>query len=280
MVIITDSGSTKTDWAFVSAKGDCTIHSSAGCNPYFMTLSEIEALFSSVRLSMPQGEDISHIWFYGAGCTPGEKSAMVLRALAKVFGNECRTDVETDMLGAARALCGTCEGIACILGTGSNSCHYDGEKIIANTPPLGFILGDEGSGANLGKLFVGSVLKDQLSPAIKEEFLRHYGPVGDIIDRVYRKPFPNRWLASLSPFICQHLGDPEVRQLVKGAFKDFFVRNIFNYCRPDLKIGMIGSVAHHYGSIITEVALELHLNMGTITQSPLKGLIQYHHERQ
>ena len=279
MIIVTDSGSTKTDWSFVSDNGDCSLYSSAGCNPYFMSLTEMESLFCSVRQSMPRGEGICHIWFYGAGCTPGEKCAMVRQALTKAFGNECHIEVETDMLGAARALCGTKEGIACILGTGSNSCLYDGEKIIANTPPLGFILGDEGSGANLGKLFVGGVLKDQLSPTIKSEFLKQYGPVGDIIDRVYRKPFPNRWLASLSPFICQHLTDDSVRDMVARAFEDFFTRNIINYKRPDLKIGMIGSVAYHYKEIISEVASNLRLSMGTITRSPIEGLIQYHNER-
>ena len=157
------------------------------------------------------------------------------------------------MLAAARGLCGREAGITCILGTGSNSCFYDGKEIVNHISPLGFILGDEGSGAVLGKLLVGDILKNQLSPAIKEAFLKQFDlTVPEIIDRVYRQPFPNRFLASLSPFIAQHLEEPGIRQLVLGSFIAFLRRNVMQYDYTQYPAHFIGSVAHCYKEILQE----------------------------
>lgn len=157
------------------------------------------------------------------------------------------------MLAAARGLCGHEAGIACILGTGSNSCFYNGEEIVNNISPLGFILGDEGSGAVLGKLLVGDILKNQLPPAIKEAFLKQFDLTApEIIDRVYRQPFPNRFLASLSPFIAQHLEEPGIRQLVLDSFIAFFRRNVMQYDYTQYPVHFIGSVAHCYREILQE----------------------------
>lgn len=275
MILIADSGSTKTDWALLDGEQVVAQLQSAGCNPYFLNPEEMREIFSRVRedLSSPH---VTEIWFYGAGCTPGEKTDSVARALSSVFGPDCTVNAASDMLGAARALCGRTEGIACILGTGSNSCFYDGTTITANVSPLGFILGDEGSGANLGKLFVGSVLKDQINEQIKSEFVETYGPVADIIDRVYRKPLPNRWLASLAPFILSHIECPQVYSLVKDAFSAFFQRNIANYHRPDALVNFTGSIAHYYQDVIRDSARENNIKVGQITKSPLVGLIAYH----
>ncbi len=275
MTLIADSGSTKTDWIWLRSDGSVSQVKTYGCNPYFIGAEEMAQIFASVRC---QVEDIpAHVFFYGAGCTPGQKTAMVAEALTAAFGQDCDIEVQSDMVGAARSLCQHSEGIACIMGTGSNSCLYDGQRIVANVPPLGFILGDEGSGANLGKLFVGAVLKDQLSPELKDAFLAEYGSVTDIIDRVYRQPQPNRWLASLSPFIHRHMDRcPPLRRLVKDAFKTFFMRNTANYHRPELPVSFTGSVAYHYQDVIREAAQELHVTIGCITQSPMAGLVAYH----
>lgn len=275
MILIADSGSTKTDWYIGDDTNGGITYQTPGCNPYFMSAQQLAESFLLVQNAM-QGKKPDHIWFYGAGCTPGEKSDTVRNALANVFGSACSIEVASDMLGAARALCGNREGIACILGTGSNSCLYDGHDITANVSPLGFILGDEGSGANLGKLFVGNVLKDQFDANLKTEFIARYGSSSDIIDRVYRQPLPNRWLASLSPFILQHIDDPKVKKMVCEAFKSFFTRNTANYHRPDLKIGMVGSVAYYYKDIISEAAADMGLYIGTIVRSPIEGLKAYH----
>ena len=181
------------------------------------------------------------------------------------------------MLAAARGLCGYEAGIACILGTGSNSCFYNGEEIVNNISPLGFILGDEGSGAVLGKLLVGDILKNQLPPAIKEAFLKQFDLTApEIIDRVYRQPFPNRFLASLSPFIAQHLEEPGIRQLVLDSFIAFFRRNVMQYDYTQYPAHFIGSVAHCYKEILQEAAQETGIRIGKILQSPMEGLIQYH----
>ena len=177
----------------------------------------------------------------------------------------------------ARALCGREAGIACILGTGSNSCYYDGETIVANVSPLGFILGDEGSGATLGKLFIGSLLKNQLTEGLKETFLDEYKLTpAEIIDRVYRKPFPNRFLATFSPFITKHIEDNSIQSLVKNAFSDFFRRNVMQYDYRTCKVHFCGSIAHFYRDLLIEAANELQLNIGTIAQTPMDGLVAYH----
>ena len=181
------------------------------------------------------------------------------------------------MVAAARGLCGHEPGIACILGTGSNSCYYDGKNIVDNVSPLGFILGDEGSGAVLGKLFVSDLLKNQLTPGLKEKFLEQYNlTVGDIIDRVYRKPFPNRFLATFSPFISENLTDPAVHALVLNSFKSFLKRNVMQYDFEGKPVGFVGSVAFHYREVLEEAVNDMHLKMGKIVQSPMEGLIEYY----
>ena len=183
------------------------------------------------------------------------------------------------MLAAARGLCGHEAGIACILGTGSNSCFYNGEEIVNNISPLGFILGDEGSGAVLGKLLVGDILKNQLPPAIKEAFLKQFGLTApEIIDRVYRQPFPNRFLASLSPFLAQHLEEPAIRSLVLNSFIAFLRRNVMQYDYKQYPVHFIGSVAHCYKEVLQEAAQTTGIQIGKILQSPMEGLIQYHQQ--
>ena len=203
---------------------------------------------------------------------------MVHRALTKHLKVKGEVEVATDMLAAARGLCGRESGIACIMGTGSNSCYYDGQNIVANVSPLGFILGDEGSGACLGKLMVGDLLKNQMTPELKEKFLQQFNLTpADIIDRVYRKPFPNRFLASLSPFLSQNINEPCVHDLVLNSFKAFFKRNIMQYDNyQNLKVNFIGSVAYYYKDVLAEAAQAMGIQLGTIIQSPMEGLIKYH----
>lgn len=291
MKIIADSGSTKTDWLVMEGSVVVAQIHTGGMNPYFLTTDELVDVYAESPLkkyasngldALPDADvatagGVDEIWFYGAGCTPGEKTEMVTEALRRVFGLSCAIYVYSDMVGAARALCQQSEGVACILGTGSNSCLYDGHDVVKNVSPLGFILGDEGSGANLGKLLVGNILKDQMGEELKRAFLDETGLTpADIIDRVYRKPLPNRWLASLSPFIVKHLDNEAVRAMVKDAFGAFFDRNIRNYGRPDLPVGMVGSIAWYYQDIIREVADEKGYRIGKIMRTPLDGLQAYH----
>ena len=276
MMLIADSGSTKTDWCVILDNTPIKRIGTKGLNPFFQSGEEIQQeLTHSLLPQLPEGT-IDSVYFYGAGCTP-EKAPTLRRAIADSLPIVGNIKAYSDMLAAARGLCGREAGIACILGTGSNSCFYDGKEIVNHISPLGFILGDEGSGAVLGKLLVGDILKNQLSPAIKEAFLKQFDlTVPEIIDRVYRQPFPNRFLASLSPFIAQHLEEPGIRQLVLGSFIAFLRRNVMQYDYTQYPAHFIGSVAHCYKEILQEAAQETGIRIGKILQSPMEGLIQYH----
>ena len=258
MILIADSGSTKTDWCVVENGQLIRQIFTKGTNPFFQSEEEISNEIATALLPRLTTDALDAVYFYGAGC--GE------------------VEVNTDMLAAARGLCQHDAGIACIMGTGSNSCYYDGKQIVSNVSPLGFILGDEGSGAVLGKLLVGDILKNQMTPELKEKFLTQFNLTpADIIDRVYRKPFPNRFLASLSPFLAQNLDEPCIRTLVSDSFKAFLKRNVMQYENyRESKVHFIGSVAFYYKTILAEAASEMGIRLGTVIKSPMEGLIEYH----
>ena len=225
-----------------------------------------------------QGFDIEEVYYYGAGCLSEGICSNVSRAIAANIPTAKIISVNSDLLAAARALCGNAAGIACIMGTGSNSCYYDGKQIVDNVSPLGFILGDEGSGAVLGKLLVGDVLKKQLPEELCEKFLKEYDlDRMKIIENVYKKPAANRFLASLSPFLIKNIEEPAIHRLVLNAFKAFFVRNIENYSNyKSLEVSFVGSVAYYYQEVLKEAAAALDIKVGTIIKSPMEGLLKYH----
>ena len=275
MILIADSGSTVTDWTLINDDKSVSRYSTKGMNPFFQSQEEIETEIKVNLLDKLKSKSFDGIYFYGAGCIFG-KQDIVKKALESFFTSPV-IEVSTDMLAAAHALCGNKSGIACILGTGSNSCFYNGSEILENVSPLGFILGDEGSGAVIGKLFIGSLLKNQLKEGLKETFLSEYKlEQGDIIDRVYRKPFPNRFLASLSPFILKHIEEPSIKNLVLNTFKDFFQRNVMQYKYQNEKVHFVGSIAYYFREILEQAAKEMGVTIGTIDKSPREGLINYH----
>lgn len=276
MILIADSGSTKTDWCIAHNGKPIKQMRTKGINPFFQSEEEIQQELAHYLLpELPDGE-LKAVYFYGAGCTP-EKVPVLRRAIADSLPVNGNIKTDSDMVAAARSLCGHEPGIACILGTGSNSCFYDGSEIVDNISPLGFILGDEGSGAVLGKLLVGDILKNQFPPALKEAFLQEFDLTPpEIIDRIYRQPFPNRFLASLSPFLAQHLNEPVVHALVLNSFKAFFQRNVKQYDYRQYPAHFIGSIAYHYKEILLEAAEQTNVKIGEIIQSPMEGLIQYH----
>ena len=278
MILIADSGSTKTDWCAVEHGVLLQQVFTKGTNPFFQTEDEISKEVETALLpQLTVGNEPDAVYFYGAGCAFPDKIETVKRALARHLHVKGEIEVSTDMLAAARGLCGHKAGIACIMGTGSNSCYYDGEKIVSNVSPLGFILGDEGSGAVLGKLLVGDVLKNQLTPELKEKFLTQFNLTpADIIDRVYRKPFPNRFLASLSPFLAQNISEPCVHRLVLNSFLSFLRRNVMQYDYQGTPVHFIGSVAYYYRPVLKEAANECGITLGNIWQSPMEGLITFH----
>lgn len=276
-ILIADSGSTKTNWCLVKADGTLIANvKTEGLNPFFLTPDEMTEVLR--KWLMPQlGEAvINHIYFYGAGCTP-QKAPLVIDMLRNLKIAEA-IEVHSDMLGAARALCQKQTGIACILGTGANSCSYDGRNIVANISPLGYVLGDEGSGAVLSKLFIGAVLKNQMPDGLRNEFLDYYQTTPEsIIHTVYNGAKPNTYLASFCPFIAQHLYIPEVYRLSEDAFRLFIRRNVKQYPNHQTEsVHFTGSVAYHFREPLTTACDKEGIHLGTILQDPISGLIKYH----
>lgn len=277
MILIADSGSTKTDWALKTDNGETVrMVKTQGLNPFHLSSEDIRRILKTELLGALNDEgkssnatDITEVRFYGTGCTP-EQITVMHDILAETL--QCgKVIVGSDLLGAAYALCGNEEGIACILGTGANSGLYDGERIVANTPPLGYILGDEGSGAVLGKLFMNGIFKGRLSSEIRDLYLRETGQTyADVIRKVYREPLANRYLASVAKFIGKHKDEyPELRELVKENFVSFIRYNVDAYDRKDLPLGFVGSVAWYFREELGEAVKECGYRLGQVIKSPI-----------
>ena len=286
--LIADSGSTKTDWCLLESGGDCHRFSTQGINPCHQSEEEIAAMLEqevTPHLRQLQTARPQTLWFYGSGATPAAKHR-VEQPLRRLLGTEADITVESDLVGAARALCQHSRGIACILGTGANSCLYDGQRIVANTPALGYILGDEGSGAVLGIRFLNALFKGQLPDELRQEFVTETGLSLDaIIQRVYRQPLANRFLASLSPFIHRHIDLQQVEAMVIDHFRQFIRKNIQPYYDdPRLKealpaspeLHVTGSVGFHYQRQLAAAAALEGMRLGRVMGSPMEGLIGYH----
>ena len=261
MILIADSGSTKTDWS-----GGYTTQ---GINPFHQSEDEIRSVLRQELLPQLDASEVTAVYFYGSGVRP-EKEAVMCELLREVFPHAEIIEAHSDLLGAARALCGHNEGIACILGTGANSCLYDGEKIVQNTPALGYILGDEGSGAALGKHFLHDLYSGILPQEMIPLFEKETGlTLSEVIQRVYREPLANRFLASLSKFIHQHIDEPGLQRLVVENFEAFFRVHILPYNRPDLPVSFVGSIAWFYQDQLRTAAETFGLTLGTVFRSPL-----------
>lgn len=274
MRLIADSGSTKTAWHIGH-----TDFETQGINPFHQQEDVISHILHDELLpQLPAEAVVTEVSFYGAGCTP-QMSPRLVDALHEALSPAVAVEVGSDMLGAARALCGKSEGIACILGTGANSCLYDGTDIVANISPLGYILGDEGSAAYIGKRLVGDVLKQQMPRQVCQLFFDEtHHTAASIVENVYRRPLANRFLGELSRFCSRHRDLPAIHQLLVDSFCQFFVRNVANYQRPDLEVNFIGSIAHYYSDELHEAAAQSGVRVGTIERTPMQGLIHYHCE--
>ena len=279
MILIADCGSTKIDWCLLNNNKVEKQVFTLGVNAVMLTEEEMRQRFAEQL--MPELSDyaasIDAVYFYGAGCLAAEVCGNVARAIRANVPAPV-IEVYTDLLAAARALCGHKPGIACIMGTGSNSCLYDGSSIVANVSPLGFILGDEGSGAVLGRLFLGDVLKKQLPAEVCARFLDEYNlDLLGIIKRVYKEPQPNRFLASVTPFISKNIAVPEIHELVLNSFRAFFRRNVKQYeAYRQLEVNFIGSIAYYFRDVLAEAAETEGCRIGNIVKSPMEGLIKFH----
>lgn len=283
ITLIADSGSTKTAWVWMQDGQPDGACQTRGINPVLQAEADIAGVVSGELLpALPaQGADaalVERVFFYGAGCLPARRGA-VESVLRRAFPG-ADVQVDTDLLGAARALCGESEGIACILGTGSNSCLFDGRDIVKNVSPLGYVLGDEGSGAVLGRCLVGDLLKGCLPDALRTCFLEEFSLTPDeIIERVYRRPMPNRFLASLTPFLFRHREEPGIRRLLTDNFGAFFRRNVAAYGRRDLSVHFVGSIAHFFSDELNEAAGREGFVVGRVERAPLMRLAEFHRLR-
>lgn len=275
MKIIAESSSTRTEWTLVDGETIVEHAFTEGLNPYFQSRREIS---HSIRLELPDAffrRRWEHVYFYGAGCANTEKNKIMESSLVAQFKTPCT--VMSDLLGAARGLLVHQPGLACILGTGSNSCLYDGSTITANVRPAGFILGDEGSGSNIGKIFVADCLKEIAPRPLIEDFYDSYNITpDDIMDAVYTDPNPNKILSHYSAFLADHIENEYVYQLVYTAFMKFFTRNIAAYDYHDQKICFVGKTACIYSDVLKRVAHDFGVEIAKIQRYSMPGLIEYH----
>lgn len=279
-ILIADSGSTKTEWRLLLQNNELQKIDTQGINPYYQSHADIVQVLKKELFPNMKSPLVRHIHFYGAGCSVTDKQQKVATALKQVFGSDVITEIQHDMLAAARALCGHEAGIVCILGTGSNSCVYDGKNIVVQGLGLGFLLGDEGAGARLGIRLLQDYfyrdMPDYLRVKLEEEKQLSRESV---LENLYQKPFPNRYAASLSPFLAANLHTDYCFNLVYDEIKLFFQKCV---CRFDgfanLPVHFTGSVAYYYAEVLHKVAADLPLDIriGNILPTPMPGLLHFH----
>jgi len=276
MILIADSGSTKTSWCLLDEESEeKKFVQTSGINPFYQDEATI---INSLKQEFDSPlREFRAIYFYSAGCANSEISMVAGNALSQFFKAPI-ISVESDLMAAAHALCGVTEGIACILGTGSNSCHYKNGIITENISPLGFILGDEGSGGAIGKKLLADVLKNQLPEHVIQKFFESYKTnAAEILENIYKKPFPNRYAASFTVFIADNPDEPSLQNILEEAFDEFITRNILQYNQvSSLPIHFTGSIAFHFQDALNKSLKKHQLTLGTIAKDPLPGLINYH----
>lgn len=275
-IMIADSGSTKTEWRLLRPKRSKTIFTQ-GLSPYFLDAPAIEVVVRTELLSHLPKEPIDALYFYGTGCANPANARMVKGVLAKVF-KDTRIEVRHDLMGSARALCGHQKGIACILGTGSNSGYYNGRAIMHNSPGLGYVLGDEGSGAYLGKRVLQYYLYGTFDEELRAKFESQYtSRPEDILDAVYKKPLPNRYLASFAHFLSENRGHYMAENIIEDGLNDFFFQHLCKYRESwHLPIHFIGGVAYAFRDIIRELGHSYEFEIGNILERPMDGLVAFH----
>ncbi len=277
-ILIADSGSTKTDWVLLQNGEVLARAHSIGFNPYFQNREQIaNAIYA--QLLPPLGDfypKIKHIYFYGAGCSNPENCAIIEQGIGSHFKNT-KIEIAHDLLAAARALCGDKPGIAGILGTGSNSCLYDGKDIAENVPSVGFMWGDHGSGASIGNRFLNAYFHDACPAEIKQAFEKEGYHREEILNQVYKRSMPSKYLASLSMFISKHTSHDFIKELLITCFEEFFIYQISKYTNAQkYSVNTVGSIGFIYKDFLQIAAVNKGYQLGRVIKSPLDGLIAYH----
>jgi N-acetylglucosamine kinase-like BadF-type ATPase len=272
-ILIAESGATKTDWVLLK-KGKQQRLKSSGINPYLQGVKEIVA---SLEAELHLDTQVDEIFFYGTGVSTKDNKQIIKKALKSYFGTS-NIEAESDLLAAARGLSKDKKGIICILGTGSNACYYDGSKIRDQLPSLGYIAGDEGSGNHMGKRILQYYAYNTFDTELRMYFEQHFGNnVNDMLEKLYREPFPNRYLASFVQLLTENRGHFMVENIIEDCLNDFFHHHLFKY-RQSWKhpIYFTGSVAYIFSDVIESLCRQYELELGHILQNPLQGLVQYH----
>jgi glucosamine kinase len=279
MILIADSGATKAAWCLVDGATH-TYLETPGINPYFLKAPQIQDLLQSSLVPQLNGAEICQVCYYGAGCGKPENVKMIERSLKKVFP-QAVVNVATDLAAAAKALCGHAEGVACILGTGSNSCVFDGEKVIKNNPAPGFILGDEGSGAYLGKKVLQHYIYHTFDDDLMQQFQENYRTdYPHILDHVYKQPQPNRYLASFTTFLTANRGHFMIENIIEDGLNDFFFTHLYKYTETwTLPIHFTGSIAWYFKDVLEQLCHAMELQLGNVIKAPIEGLVAYHTEK-
>ncbi|MFN8229996.1 MAG: ATPase [Bacteroidia bacterium] len=276
--LIADSGSTKTDWVLLRDKTVVKTVNTIGFNPYFQTKDQISLeIVNNLKPHILEFQNsITELHYYGAGCSTFDNCTMLENVLTLNL-NIRKIFVQHDLLAAARALCKKNEGIACILGTGSNSCLYNGKTILENVPSVGYMWGDHGSGAQIGKTLVAYYFDGKLDRDLKHEFELEGYDREEILNNVYKKNMPSKYLASLSKFVSKHINHPQIVEIVSACFDSFFKMQINQYTNSKkFKVNVVGSIGFIYKDILTEVANQNGYEIGLIIKSPIEGLIGFH----
>jgi glucosamine kinase len=274
--LIADSGATKTEWSLLEGKKKKTVFTQ-GISPYFHNVAQIQGILEQELLPHLKKARPDEIHYYGTGCKAPENVKLVKKAIKKVFP-DAQVDVNHDLLAAARALCGNKKGVACILGTGSNSCYYDGRRVAKNSPGLGYILGDEGSGAYLGKKVVQYYLYNTFDADLMDRFKAKFNTNNDeILDAVYKKPLANRYLAGFAIFLAENRGHFMIENIIEDGLNDFFFNHVYKYRESwSLPVHFVGSVAWGFRDVLKDMCGSYELELGTVLKNPMEGLIKYH----
>jgi N-acetylglucosamine kinase-like BadF-type ATPase len=274
--LIADSGATKAEWCLIS-NGKKKTFFTQGISPYFLNTEQITALLLKELKPKLKNAEIEEVYYYGTGCANPNNAKSVKKAIKNVFAG-AKVDVTHDLMAAARALCGRKKGIACILGTGSNSCYYDGKKIVKNSPGLGYVLGDEGSGAYLGKKVVQYYLYGTFDEELRGRFdLTYTTNAAEILENVYKKPLPNRYLAGFTKFLADNRGHYMIENIIEDGLNDFFFNHLCKYKEIwTLPVNFAGSVAFGFKDVLQQLCSSYEFELGKIMKNPMEGLVDYH----
>jgi N-acetylglucosamine kinase-like BadF-type ATPase len=274
--LIADSGSTKTEWCLMNGKSVKTFYTQ-GLSPYFLSAEQIEYIINEELKVKFKDTRPDEIFFYGTGCSNADNVKLVKKAIQKVF-TKADIRVDHDLMGAAKALCGREKGIACILGTGSNSCYYNGKKIVKNSPGLGYVLGDEGSGAYLGRKVIQYFLYNTFDEDLMDRFNAKYHTNSDeILSAVYKKPLPNRYLAGFTEFLVENRGHYMIENIIEDSFNDFFFNHVYKYCESwTMPINFTGGVAYGFRDVLKDMCNSYELQLGIVIKKPMDGLVKFH----